>query len=212
MDNKNYTIPEGMDQSAVNLARAIRQQESGGDYNKPGDSGKSYGAYQWNNGDQVLKPGQIPANFKRDAEEVGLNGNDFSPKNQDMVAYNKIKKLKDAGKNVVQIAAMWNGGDENRYDPNYITPSGLPSQKAGVYDVPTYAKNVNNYYQDLKSKSSPETIITPPDTTITPEQQKEPGILSQSLGQFGKGYNQISQGVKSGNILDVGKGILNEAA
>ena len=160
---ENLTIPEGMDAGAVNLARSIRKQESGGDYNKYGDSDSSYGAYQWNNqpnGKSVpLKKGEIPSNFKSFAQEVKLDPNDFSPKNQDMVAYKKIKALKDSGKNVIQIAAIWNGGDENRYDPNYVTKSGLPSQKKGVYDVPGYAKAVNDYYQNLKNKtgsSSPD--------------------------------------------------------
>lgn len=160
---ENLTIPDGLDAGAVNLARAIRKQE-GGDYNnRTGDSGSSAGAYQWNNqpnGKSVpLKNGEIPSNFQNDAKTYGLDPNDFSPKNQDMVAYHKIKALKDAGKNVIQIAAIWNGGDENRYDPNYVTPNGLPSQKEGVYDVPAYAQAVNNYYQELKGKTYQNTPI-----------------------------------------------------
>ncbi len=154
---ENLTIPEGMDAGVVNLARAIRKQESGGDYQQSGDNGSSLGAYQWNNqpnGKSIpLQKGELPSNFKAWAKEVGLDENDFSPKNQDMVAYRKIKKLKDAGNNVVDIASIWNGGDKNRQDPNYITPSGLPSQKKGIYDVPAYAKAVNDYYQELKSKT-----------------------------------------------------------
>lgn len=157
MEQENLTIPDGLDPEAVNLARAIRKQESGGDYNRTGDDGSSLGAYQWNNqpaGKSVpLKKGEIPSNFKAWAKEVGLDANDFSPKNQDMVAYKKIKKLKDAGNNVVDIAAIWNGGDAKRQDPNYVTPSGLPSQKKGIYDVPAYAKAVNDYYQGLKEKT-----------------------------------------------------------
>jgi len=144
MDN-NLEIPKGLDPDAVNLARAIRKQESGANYNISGDGGRSAGAYQWNNGNEPVAPGQIPENFRRHAQEAGLNPDDFSPYNQDMVAYHAIKRDKDAGLNVVQIAAKWNGGDPNRYDPNYITPSGLPSQKPGVYDVPAYANSVNNY-------------------------------------------------------------------
>lgn len=170
MEQENLTIPEGLDPQAVNLARAIRQQESGGDYNKSGDSGSSLGAYQWNNqpnGKSVpLQKGEIPSNFTTWAKEVGLDPTDFSPKNQDMVAYQKIKKLKDAGNNVVDIAAIWNGGDAKRQDPNYVTPNGLPSQKKGVYDVPAYAKAVNDYYQELKTKNADTSTQDPPRETF----------------------------------------------
>ena len=143
MTNEDLKIPEGFDPGAVNLARAIRKQESNGNYNEVGDNGTSRGAYQWQKG-----------TWEAHAKEAGLDPNDFSPKNQDMVAYKTIKRLKDAGKNVVQIAAIWNGGDENRYDPNYVTKNGLPSQVPGKYDVPAYTKRVNDYYQQLKQKSN----------------------------------------------------------
>lgn len=197
---ENLAIPNGMDTGAVNLARAIRKQESGGDYNKSGDSGSSLGAYQWNNqpnGKSVpLQKGEIPSNFKSTAKEVGLDENDFSPTNQDMVAYRKIKKLKDEGNNVVDIAAIWNGGSKERQDPNYVTPSGLPSQKKGVYDVPGYAKAVNNYYQDLKSKTeggqvqadaqNPSSIAN---TTPIEKPEGEPGMIRSTAGSI---YNSLA--------------------
>lgn len=175
----DLTIPEGLDAGAVNLARSIRHQE-GGDYNNySGDNGTSAGAYQWNNsvnGKSVpLKKGQIPSNFQLDASAAGLNPNDFSPHNQDMVAYSKIKKLKDEGNNVLDIAAIWNGGDKNRQNPNYVTPSGLPSQKIGAYDVPTYAKEVNQYYQNLKSETSESSSPQPQTTGQT---QSTSGLLN----------------------------------
>lgn len=190
---ENLTIPDGMDSGAVNLARAIRKQESGGDYTKYGDSGSSYGAYQWNNqpnGKSVaLKKGELPSNFKNWATEVGLDPNDFSPKNQDMVAYRKIKSLKDAGNNVVDIASIWNGGDAKRQDPNYVTPSGLPSQKKGVYDVPAYAKAVNDNYQALKDKSQGMPNIQP---------QKGEGFLSSILSSVTDPISQLGGSVMSG--------------
>lgn len=176
--DQDYSIPQGMDAGAVTLARAIRHQESGGDYNSIGDGGKSSGAYQWNNGEIPLQSGGIPKNFQSDAQTYGLDPNDFSPKNQDMVAYNKIKALKDSGLNVPQIAAIWNGGDEKRMDPNYITPSGLPSQKEGVYDVPKYAMNVNDLYQSYKEKANPTTDQT---NTIQPTDQSQPGYFRRII-------------------------------
>ena len=41
MTNEDLKIPEGFDPGAVNLARAIRKQESNGNYNEVGDNGTS---------------------------------------------------------------------------------------------------------------------------------------------------------------------------
>lgn len=230
--NEDLSIPEGLDPAAVNLARAIRKQESGGDYNHSGDSGSSLGAYQWNNqpnGKSIpLKSGEVPSNFKAWATEVSLDPNDFSPKNQDMVAYRKIKKLKDEGHNVVDIAAIWNGGDAKRQDPNYITPHGLPSQKKGVYDVPGYARAVNDYYQELKEKSqntdlTRDTIIgdnsqnnSQPDAVKTPS-HTEFGKAGDALGEgniagaLGHGASGVTQGfgnfVTGGGTNTLGKSL-----
>lgn len=205
----NLSIPEGLDPQVVNLARSIRQQESSGNYTKFGDNDSSYGAYQWNNqpaGKSVpLKNGQIPSNFQADAKEAGLDPTDFSPKNQDMVAYNKIKKLKDAGNNVVDIAAIWNGGDAKRQDPNYVTPSGLPSQKKGVYDVPAYAKKVNDYYQNLKEKSQTDTRKTFSEslaTTPSPSQSQysSPQHSPKRIAQYNaeqQGYDKNAKDLNS---------------
>lgn len=170
----NTAIPDGMDAGAVNLARAIRQQESGGNYNAVGDNNTSAGAYQWSNGtDSPLAAGGIPANFQTDAKQYGLDPNDFSAKNQDMVAYQRILDLKNQGKNVLQIASLWNSGDENKYDPTYVSPDGTPSVgtttingKQVAYNVPAYVKSVNDYYQNLKNGGTTTQTSTP--TTIQP--------------------------------------------
>lgn len=176
-----------MDPSVVNLARAIRKRE-GGDYNNyTGDNATSAGAYQWSNYDakgnrSAMKPGAVPSLFKEQASKYGLDPNDFSPKNQDMVAYNHFKSLKDSGKNVIQIAAIHNGGDENRWDPNYVTKSGLPSQKAGVYDVPAYAKAVNDEYQRLKQATGGDTQPQEDISSILKGQYTQPETPSGMTG------------------------------
>ena len=114
---------EQLDPKIVKVLRAIRTIESDGDYNAIGDNGTSAGAFQWNNGKTKLAAGQVPANFQRDAREVGGDINDFSKANQNKVAYYKIKKLKDEGKTPEEIAALWNGakkGQDGRY--TYINP------------------------------------------------------------------------------------------
>jgi hypothetical protein len=218
----NLTIPQGLDTQAVNLARSIRKQESGGDYNRSGDSGSSLGAYQWNNqpnGKSIpLKKGELPSNFTAWAKEAKLDPTDFSPHNQDMVAYSKIKKLKDAGNNVVDIAAIWNGGQKERQDPNYITKSGLPSQKKGIYDVPAYAKAVNDYYQNLKAKTenngTPDIQTNDSDNTFagidTPTTPTKQGTFEDIIS--GEQTQEDTNNLKSGVGDSLGTQVLNKTA
>lgn len=131
--NNELAIPQGYDARAVNAARAIRKRESGGNYNAVGDNGTSHGAYQWQ-----------PATWQAHAKEAGLDPNDFSPKNQDEVAYKVILNRINQGYTVPELAAEWNAGDRNAYQ-NF-------NQKHG--NTPQYAQDVNNIYQDLKSRTS----------------------------------------------------------
>lgn len=143
MDN-NLSVSQKFDPDVVNLAKAIRDQESQTNYNAVGDKGASIGAYQWNN--QVngkstpLQKGQLPSDWTEDAKETGLDPTDFSPKNQDMVAYNMIKKYKDAGNNVLNIASIWNSGSKQGYDT-------IPSTKQ-------YADSVYKKYLSYKQKTT----------------------------------------------------------
>lgn len=107
------TTRDQLDPKVLKVLDAIRRVESGGDYSAIGDNGTSAGAFQWNNGKRPLAQGEIPANFKRDAQEVGLDGNDFSKGGQNKVAYLKLKKLKDEGRGPEEIAALWNGAKKD---------------------------------------------------------------------------------------------------
>ena len=136
---------EPLDPQVVNLAKAIRQSESGGDFKARGKSGE-VGAYQftkdtWNA--QAPKYG-----IKVPIEQA-------TPEQQNEVAYRKIKEWKDSGKNVGQVASMWNAGEG---EPDAYTgkfSNGQPStgvNKFGAkFDVPTYAKSVASAYQTLKT-------------------------------------------------------------
>ena len=75
------TNPTQLDPEAVNLAKAIRQHESGGDFNAKGKSGES-GAYQF-----------TAPTWQGYAKDVLGNANaPMTPENQNQVAYTKIKQ------------------------------------------------------------------------------------------------------------------------
>lgn len=132
------TMPPSLDPQAVNLAKAIRQQESGGNFTAKGKSGE-YGAYQY-----------TPETWASDSQKYGVNVSldQATPEQQNEVAYKKIKELKDQGYNVGQIASIWNSGKPDAYlDPNYKGVNKFGAQ----YDVPGYAKAVAENYQHFKS-------------------------------------------------------------
>lgn len=127
-----------LDPQAVQLAQAIRQTESGGNFEAKGASGE-YGAYQFEPATWDLEsPSVLGAN-------VPLQSS--TPEQQNQVAYTKIKQLKDSGENVAQIASTWNAGDPNAYAQNHVG-----TNSSGVaYNTPAYAENVAKTYQEIKS-------------------------------------------------------------
>lgn len=156
-----------MDEGAVNVAKAIRQVESGGDFNAKGKSGES-GAYQW-----------TPDTWKAHAKEaLGDENAQMTKENQNAVAYTIIKKWKDSGLNVAQIAAKWNSGSESGWEKKVGT------NKYGVhYDVPKYVKSVTDGYQTLKTGGQVGADPNNPSSTAAPQPQE--GIGSQILHGIG---------------------------
>lgn len=137
-----------LDPQAVNLAKAIRQTESGGNFSAKGKSGE-YGAYQF-----------LPETWNAYSKEAGIDVplEKATPQQQNEVAYKKIKKWKDQGLNVGQIASSWNAGPGK---PNAYLENHVGTNEKGVnYDTPAYAKSVAEAYQQLKSQ-------TPQDQTLT---------------------------------------------
>lgn len=140
------------DQQALALTHALALQESGHNgtpnYNAVGDAGTSKGAYQWQ-----------PGNFESAAKTAGLDPNDFSPENQDKVAYSEVKAYKDKGYDPGQIASLWNSGSPNNWQNHSGTTT--INGKAISYDTPAYVKGVQKYYQQLTQQSQPGSNYNP---------------------------------------------------
>lgn len=130
--------------SADEIADAIKQVESGGDYNAKGASGES-GAYQF-------MPDTWNSWSREYAKSVGISDKAKilqSQEMQDAVAKFKIQQWLDNGLSPQQIAAKWNSGSEIGWE----NKKGV--NKQGVaYDVPAYVNKVNN------ALGGNETILT----------------------------------------------------
>jgi len=111
--------------SAQAIANAIKQVESGGNYNARGASGES-GAFQF-----------MPATWKGWAQQYLGNANaPQTPENQDFVALAKINDLLKQGYGPREIALIWNGGQP-------IVKRGV-NQYGVAYDSGAYADKVLN--------------------------------------------------------------------
>lgn len=110
-------------------------------YNAVGDAGTSKGAYQWQ-----------PGNFEAAAKNAGLDPNDFSPENQDKVAYSEVKAYKDKGYDPGQIASLWNSSSPNNWQ-NHSGTTTINGQKIS-YDTPGYVKGVQKYYEQITGNGS----------------------------------------------------------
>lgn len=155
----NSPLSQPTDPQALALTHAIALQESGSggapNYNAVGDNGTSHGAYQWQ-----------PGNFAAAATKAGLDPNDFSPANQDKVAYSEVKAYKDQGYSPGQIASLWNSGSPDNWQNHSGTAT--INGKPVAYDTPAYVKGVQAHYQSLLSStgagSGSPTTTTPPAT------------------------------------------------
>lgn len=133
IDKQNFT--------ASQLADAIKQVESGGNYQAKGGSGE-FGAYQFMPGtwaawsDEYAKANEI-------YQSLDIN----NPENQDAVANWKIQQWLSQDYTPSQIASMWNSGS-----PSWEGKIG--TNKYGQhYDVPNY---VNKVLRNLSSVSGGE--------------------------------------------------------
>lgn len=150
--------PTQLDPEVVNLAKAVRQHESGGKFDMPGKSGE-YGAYQF-----------TEPTWNGYSKKYGINVplKQATPEQQNEVAYKKMKEWKDKGHNVGEIASMWNAGEGR---PNAYKENVVGTNKYGVhYDTPAYAKKVAEYYQELKSQGG---VNTAEASTGEPEPPKK---------------------------------------
>lgn len=129
LQSQGYSFPNALSTaqngSAAQIAAAIRQVESGGNYNARGGSGE-IGAYQF-----------MPSSWKSWAGKYLGNANaPMTQQNQDKVAQAKIQDLLNQGYNPQQVALIWNGGEP-------VVKKGV--NRYGVaYDSGAYANKVLN--------------------------------------------------------------------
>lgn len=169
------TLQDGspLDPKIVKVMGALKKIESGGDYNAVGDNGQSHGAYQWNKN-----------NFKNQAKQFNLDPEDFSPANQNKVAYARIKSLKEEGKQPEEIAALWNGAKKDAQGKyTYINPEyGVKFRKA----LGEGGQATNNGYQTTASLPAP---------TGVPQQQEDKGFLGNIADSFKKRTGQAAEAI-----------------
>lgn len=173
-----------LDSQIKNLALAIRQQESGGNYDTKGGSGE-YGAYQfmpdtWNGLSKKYLGSDVPLK-------------QATPNQQNQVAYNYLKELAGKGYKPSQIAAVWNAGEGSLENDKWKTNVGTNS--FGVkYDTPSYVSNVGKYYKEYSNgtaTSDGTTSTTPPTDTPPPQSigSKILGLAGTVTGTEGAGQD-----------------------
>lgn len=161
-----------MDNDVINLAKAIRQKESGGNFNAVGDAGTSKGGYQWQ-----------PNTWKEHSKKIlGKENAEMTPDNQNAVAYGMIKTWKDKGLNPAQIAAKWNSGQSEGWE-NKIGTTTINGQKI-KYNVPEYVKEVTSIYQTLKQQTTkPEIVPTASEISDQASADKYGATFGAKIGE-----------------------------
>jgi uncharacterized protein YoxC len=132
-----------LDPQLVNLAKSLRQVESGGNFQAKGKSGE-YGAYQF-----------MPDTWNNASSKFGVNTplEKATPDQQNEVAYKQLEEWKQQHPdwNIGNFASAWNAGPgaPNAYMEKH---SGTNSQGVS-YDTPGYAKQVAETYQQIKQQN-----------------------------------------------------------
>jgi len=180
MDENNDT---NFDPATVALMHGLKTAEgTNGDYNSIGDEGTAAGIAQWSNDvngtPQKLSQGQIPANFSSMAKQYNLNGDDFSPENQNKVLYNSIYSDKQQGLQPEQILSKWNSGDPNKYlNPSTSTGTG----PVGPYDVAGYVQKGMTAAKQYAEQNNPDFVSPGNDDQKTSDTDFSPADLGMGL-------------------------------
>ena len=185
-----------LDQDVVNLAKAIRQKESGNRAVIPAEGSKLGGAsrYQYTHD-----------TWKETARKyLGDPNAPLSLQNENKATYLKIKDWKDKGYNPAQIASMWNAGEGR---PNAYKENWKGTNKYGVaYDTPRYVKSVYDEYQKIKG-SQPQQRRQPAQPVVpTVAEQRQ---TLQAQGQpVARNPERVEPTMLGGIIRDTTKGTI----
>lgn len=192
------------DPSVSGLMKVIKGLE-GGDYNnRSGDSGSSAGAYQWNNDNKPLKPGELPSHWKSAAGQYLKDPSaPMTPENQNYVAYQQIKAYKDAGRTPMEIDALWNGAHKDS-SGQYVHNSDARAQKfMEASNAQATQQPQGNGYVQAPTPHTPAPVDAP--TSDDPNADPSGGFL-QGLQEDASGTNPDSAGTQLENTV---KGVGN---
>lgn len=195
--NQQQLLPDGTipDKKVLKVMKAIRQIESGGNYEAVGDNGTSAGAFQWNNGKEKVTFGQAPKNYWAHAQEAGVDVKDFTKDSQNKVAYAIMKKWKDVdGLDPEEIAAKWNGAKRDANGKlTYIAPEYgekfrtalFGGQQSAPAPVATPGRvNPMEGIQTIENRPAPQPEpIAPEKLPKAPEEEKENVDLGTRIGK-----------------------------
>lgn len=116
------------------IAHAIRDHESGGNYNAYNAAGGARGAYQF-----------INSTWNNLAKQFGRNAGDFSAANQDYIAKAYINQiLSQYGADPGNVAQIWYTGHINK-NTNYVPAPGAGNTQS-VQQYIDYLRNATNKY------------------------------------------------------------------
>lgn len=170
------TAAPAIDPKIINLAMAIRQTESGGNYSAKGASGE-FGAYQFE-----------PDTWNATAPKYGVNVplQQATREQQNEVAVKQLQEwsTEHPDWNIGNFASAWNAGAGK---PNAYLEGNAGTNSSGVkYDTAAYAKNVALAYQAIKSGQSNPQQQTQPTAPSAPANRtavapaSSPDILSRA--------------------------------
>lgn len=184
-------MQEQLDPTIVNMARAIKSVETQGQsdpYTARGKSGE-YGAYQY------TAPTWSADSKKYLGQDVPLEQATIEQQNR--VAYNKIKELKDKGYTPIQVASIWNSGKPDAYaDTSY-----KGTNKSGAtFDVPQYASAVVNAYNQFKTGQVPNPQQTSSTVGNTVNEQPQDPSLGSELSQRAQDASKALSDASMGKI------------
>lgn len=179
-----------LDPQLVNLAKAIRQTESGGNFQAKGGSGE-FGAYQF-----------TEPTWNAAATKAGVNVplSQATPQQQNEVAYKQLAEWKQQHPdwNVGNFASAWNAGAGN---PNAYLNGNSGVNKYGVsYDTGKYASKVAQTYQQIKAGSQAGQQSQTNQIGYNPKPYSNPDGGSSSIGQVD--FSGISGGATASSPAD----------